>query len=334
MQRAPCSCSSACGSSRTNSWKSSTRTCLGRLSGSTRWIFRKPPSSPIPGEHLLLGLVVDLRLFAVVRSGTRLVGALGRHRGVLTLSRLADLATLLVPVADRVRGALAGAHGAGSRAVAVLRDHARLAGLDRGGLGLRALAQDALVVEGHDLHPPIEERVPLGENPLGDSRSGSLAVLLHEGTQLFEVLLGRRLELDHLGVALRREGAVGVEHVRDAAAHARREVAASRTEDDDAAAGHVLAAVVADTLDHRVHARVADAEALARQPAEERAAAGGAVEHGVADHDVLLRPERDALRRAHREHAARQALAGVVVGVAVEREGDPRLEPASEALDA
>src|SRR5256885_8072497 len=106
------------------------------------------------------------------------MGALGRHRVVLTLSRLADLATLLVPVADRVRGGLAGAHRAGSRAVAVLRDHARLARLDRSGLGLRALAQDALVVERHDLHPPTEERVPLGEHALGDGRPGSLAVLL------------------------------------------------------------------------------------------------------------------------------------------------------------
>ena len=39
-----------------------------------------------------------------------------------------------------------------------------------------------------------------------------------------------------------------------------------------------------------------------------------------------------ALGRAHREHAARQALARVVVGVAVQDEGDPRRQPGAERL--
>ena len=55
-----------------------------------------------------------------------------------------------------------------------------------------------------------------------------------------------------------------------------------------AAAGHVLAAVVAHALDHRQRAGVAHGEALAGEPAEERAARGGAVEHRVADDHVLL----------------------------------------------
>jgi hypothetical protein len=43
-----------------------------------------------------------------------------------------------------------------------------------------------------------------------------------------------------------------VEHVGDAAGHAGREVAARGAEDDHAAAGHVLAAVVAHGLDDGV----------------------------------------------------------------------------------
>ena len=46
------------------------------------------------------------------------------------------------------------------------------------------------------------------------------------------------------------------------------EVAAGAAEHDDAAARHVLAAVVADALDDRAGAAVADGEALARDPAE------------------------------------------------------------------
>ena len=129
-----------------------------------------------------------------------------------------------------------------------------------------------------------------------------------------------------------REGAVLVEHVGDAAAHAGGEVAPGAAEHDDAAAGHVLAAVVADALDDRVRARVAHGEALAREAAEERAARGGAVEDGVADDHVLLGGEGRALGRAHGEHAAGEALADVVVRVAAERQLDPGREPGAERL--
>ena len=126
------------------------------------------------------------------------------------------------------------------------------------------------------------------------------------------VLLDELVELDRVGrrrsrrsrrgpcCSARRTRRPGSKHVGDAAAHARGEVAAGRPEDDHAAAGHVLAAVVADALDDRARARVADAEALAGEPAEERAAGGRAVEHGVADDDVLLGRERRAPRAGGR----------------------------------
>ena len=96
-------------------------------------------------------------------------------------------------------------------------------------------------------------------------------------------------------------------------------------EHDDAAAGHVLAAVVADALDDGVRAGVAHGEALARQAAEERPAGGGAVQHGVADDHVLLGAESAPSRAgAPTTIAARQALAGVVVGLAAQRERHAR----------
>ena len=76
-----------------------------------------------------------------------------------------------------------------------------------------------------------------------------------------------------------------------AAAHAGREVAPRGPEDDDAAAGHVLAAVVADAFDDGLGAAVAHGEALAGDAADERLAVRRAVEHDVADEDVLLRRE-------------------------------------------
>ena len=66
-------------------------------------------------------------------------------------------------------------------------------------------------------------------------------------------------------------------------------------------------------------AGVAHAEPLADDAAEEDLAAGGAVQDHVAGDDVLLGDvaRRRVVRRAHHEPAAGQALADVVVGVAV-----------------
>ena len=58
-----------------------------------------------------------------------------------------------------------------------------------------------------------------------------------------------RLEVDELGIGADGEVVVGVVDPRDAAAHPGGEVVADRPEDRGAAAGHVLAAVIADTLD-------------------------------------------------------------------------------------
>src|SRR3954471_2497133 len=290
MQRAPWSRSSGSASGSAYSSKSFTRSGIGRLRWSTRWISRKPPSLPMAREHLLGGVLLGGRLRRLVgaRLARGLAGALRRHRRVLVLAGLARLARLLVAVGGRrVRGWLAHVDRTRAVAVAAGAHDRRLAGLER--LLLGQLAQRPLVVHRHDLHPGAAQLVPAPERALGDCRAGALEVLGHQGADLLEVLVSRLLELDQLGVAARREGPLGIEHVGDAAAHAGGEVASRRPEHDDPAAGHVLAAVVADALYHRAHTRVAHAEALAREAAEEGAPGRGAVQHGVADHHVLLR---------------------------------------------
>ena len=97
---------------------------------------------------------------------------------------------------------------------------------------------------------PVSSLVPL------DERAELLGGLVAStGAQLDELAVDAAL--------------VEVEHAGDAAGHAGREVAAGRAEDHDAAAGHVLAAVVADALDDGDGAGVADAEALADLAAQE-----------------------------------------------------------------
>ena len=67
-----------------------------------------------------------------------------------------------------------------------------------------------------------------------------------------------------------------------------REVAPGPAEHDDAPAGHVFAAVVADAFDDGDGAAVANGKALAGDTAEVGLAARRAVERDVADDDVLL----------------------------------------------
>ena len=90
--------------------------------------------------------------------------------------------------------------------------------------------------------------------------------------------------------------------------------------------------MIAHALDHRQRAAVAHAEPLAGDPAEVGLAAGGTVEHHVADDDVLLGRDPRVGGRAHHQAAAAQPLADVVVGVAVEGEGDAVREPGAEGL--
>ena len=90
--------------------------------------------------------------------------------------------------------------------------------------------------------------------------------------------------------------------------------------------------MIADALDHRLRAGVADGEALARDAANERLPARRAVQNHVAHDDVFLRDETRARRRLDCHPAARKPLAEVVVGVAFDVEGYPLGEKRREAL--
>ena len=103
-------------------------------------------------------------------------------------------------------------------------------------------------------------------------------------------------------------------------------------EHGDEAARHVLAAVAPDALDDGGRARVAHGEALARAPAHEQLARGRAVERRVADGDAARRLVAGVGGRPHDDARARQALADVVVGLALEVEHEPAHAPGAEAL--
>src|SRR5689334_11081418 len=106
-------------------------------------------------------------------------------------------------------------------------------------------------------------------------------------------------------VTVPREIADFVEDVSDAPRHAGGEIATGRPQDHDPAAGHVFAAVIAYRFDYRMHAAVADAEALPRHATDVGLAAGRPIQGNVTDNDILLRHKCRSRRRENDDLAAR-----------------------------
>src|SRR5690606_38213368 len=106
---------------------------------------------------------------------------------------------------------------------------------------------------------------PVLEHPLchGTPRVG---IVGHDHlAELRDILvIGKVLQLDHLQVTAQRpKFERAVEHIRAAAAHPGREVPARRTENDHASAGHVLTAMISDTLDHGSRPAISNGKTLA-----------------------------------------------------------------------
>ena len=121
---------------------------------------------------------------------------------------------------------------------------------------------------------------------------------------------------DHGGVATLGKQTVLVIHIRDAAAHAGRKIATGVAQHSDGAAGHVFTPVVASAFHHRGGTGQTHGETLTGHAAEKRFAAGGAIQHGVADDDVAGGFAAEINAGSHHHAAAGQSFAGVIVGVA------------------
>src|SRR4030088_654161 len=90
--------------------------------------------------------------------------------------------------------------------------------------------------------------------------------------------------------------------------------------------------MVSCSLDDRRRTGVAYAKTLAGDAAEVCFALDRAVHHGVADHDVVLRPRRRLGVGIHHDAAAGQSFADVIVSRALELESDSAGKKGAEAL--
>src|SRR6185437_13282502 len=167
----------------------------------------------------------------------------------------------------------------------IARQSLRMRAFERG--------EGALEVLGHDGDEPGKQALPVLEHVTraGAARERGMA-LYHPAHARDFLRVLQLLDRHHLRVDLAREVPRLVEHVGDAARHAGAEVAAGGAEHQHVAAGHVLAAVIADRLDDRIGAAVAHGEPLARHAADVGLAARRAVQPDVADDDVLFRRKR------------------------------------------
>ncbi len=150
--------------------------------------------------------------------------------------------------------------------------------------------------------------------------------LLAIGAVLHEV------DLHHIHVAEVVEVVVLVPYVGDTTTHTSGEVTASLTEHYHTTARHVLAAVVAGTLDDGYGTRVADTETLTYLTVDVKLTTCGTVETGVTSDDVVLGREVAADRRKDGNTTSRESLSEVVVRLAFELEVDTLHEEGTEAL--
>ncbi len=143
---------------------------------------------------------------------------------------------------------------------------------------------------------------------------------------------GKSIDRHHRHVAKVLERIVRIIDVSNAARHAGRKVASGFAQDNDHAARHVLATMIADAFDHCDRAGIAHGKALACDALEIGLAGDGPIKHRVADDDVFKRRAGDAFRLANDHAPARKTLADIIVGVAFQVQRDAARQEAAKAL--
>ena len=145
----------------------------------------------------------------------------------------------------------------------------------------------------NDVGEPLGAVLPVGEEAFRESGAGLLGMLLDKTVHQFirfgverlkqqrAIGGGRRIDLLH----------VEIEHVHVATGETCAEVTAGGAKDDDRAAGHVFAAVVAHALHHEGGAAVTYAEAFAGASGHEHLSGCRTEAGDVACDHVLMRVE-------------------------------------------
>src|SRR6476661_4129502 len=134
------------------------------------------------------------------------------------------------------------------------------------------------------LYPQHRKRSAARKQTRGARAGGKLEVLFQHAAEpdlfaLFDFRERNEIAMNYLvGFA--------AQHVGKAASHARPEIQAERTKDEHDTAGHVFAAVLADSFDDGERAAIANGKTLASAAGHEEPARSGAVKNRVSGEHV------------------------------------------------
>src|SRR5258708_5834934 len=180
----------------------------------------------------------------------------------------------------------------------------------------------------HGLHADQRGGPAPGETGSG-TRTGRKADVLIKGAAQPVFFVEIEFREGH-EIAVKHIISLGAQNVSQAAGHTRSEIQTERPEDDDDATGHILAAVLADTLDYGESSAVADSETLPTAAGDKELARGSTVEHGVSGKNVTA--PGSGKSSSDGDGPAGKAFSDVVVSFALELEGYTLGKKSAEAL--
>ena len=176
--------------------------------------------------------------------------------------------------------------------------------------------EHALVLDGHHLDEVLDIAVPVVKHASCEGRTRMKIVLTDE----FKEFLARygvldQRELYHIHIAEIVKRMVGVINVGHTATHTRSKVTTRFAQYHHATARHILATMVAGTLDDRRGSRVAHAKTLTYHSVDIELTRGGTIETGITSYNILFGFEVIAAtsRRQNRDATTRKTLAEVVI---------------------
>ena len=125
---------------------------------------------------------------------------------------------------------------------------------------------------------------------------------------------------------------VQVEDEGHTTGHPSGEVAAGWPQDYHPAAGHVLAAVIADTFHHGICPAVAHAESFTGLSSDKNTAGSGAVKCHITDDDIFFSDKAGFIRWSNDQYGPGQPFAEIVVGIPFYTDRNTRCAECKETL--
>ena len=149
---------------------------------------------------------------------------------------------------------------------------------------------------------------------------------------LYIVFVGQFLGKYHFFVGSCIQIIVLIQHICDTAAHTCCEVLSCFSDNNHAAAGHVLTSVITDTFNYCDGTGVSHGKTLTCHTVDKCFSAGCSIKRYVTDDNVFILTVFDSLRRIYHQFSTRKSFSEVIVAVAFQLQCQTVRDKGSEAL--